>query len=89
MAPSLKNDCFRRPRKQRGNNRNRNNRKPLINKAEQLRNNRRNDAGNKETVLSEEAKLFPPLACGSLLRSTRNFAPLALRSRYVLATLKG
>lgn len=39
--------------------------------------------------LKGEGELVTPLARGSLLRSTRNFAPLALRSRYVLAPLKG
>jgi hypothetical protein len=32
--------------------------------------------------------MVSPLARGALLRSTRNFAPLALRSRYVPCSLR-
>lgn len=47
------------------------------------------DRNLRNHFLKEGGEMVSPLARGTLLRSTRNFAPLALRSRCVLATLKG
>jgi hypothetical protein len=55
-----------------------------------LRHAEKSHRNQRNHFLKEGGELVSPLARGSLLRrSTRNFAPLALRSRYVLAPLKG